>query len=216
MVSVGAVAALTTTEPSGSRAMTTPPARTVAPSGTSRSRKPMMRSEPSRSVAAPLTRRPMALSSLPAAVATRSVGASATGSTRTVKLAVVLAVLMFWSRTVAVIVRRISPEKSRGGVMVTRPRSATGIDQLPLPSLVPWLRLAPAGTPERATTSRSDPSRSVSWAPKFRAMGLSSLPATLFAKAIGASATAFTETELVPVMVRVTVVPSPVSLRLVV
>ena len=99
----------------------TVPAERTAPSGM-----PEMvisrLSEPSRSVSRASRSSAIGLSSVPEAGVTASTGASATASTVTVRLSVVVAVLPLSSIVVAVTVRSMSPEKSAGGVIV-RPSS---------------------------------------------------------------------------------------------
>ena len=139
----------------------------------------------------------MAVSSAPEAGLVSSTGASATASTVTVRLSVVVAVSPFASVVVALTVRSMVPEKSCGGVIV-RSASWPGV-RVTLPSAltVPADRTAPSGMLSMVTDVV--PSETVT----SRAMAVSSSPAVLLVASSGASATASTATALTEVVVAV-------------
>src|SRR5262249_31166438 len=134
------------------------PAERLAPAGT-----PVMAtdnvSEPSVSFSPALICNAMAVSSLPAAACTDSVGASAMPDTVRGSVAVVLAVVPF-SDDVAVTVKAVAPLQFAPGVSV-RFASCAGLRvHDPSALCVPADSVAPAGRLEILTDSVSDPSAS--------------------------------------------------------
>ena len=137
------------------------------------------------------------LSSEPVTSLATRVGASATASTVTVRLSVVVAVSPFASVVVAVTVRAMAPEKFCGGVMV-RSTSWPGVSvTLPSALTVPAERTAPTGISVMVTEV------ALSETVTSRAIAVSSSPAASLVASSGASATASTVTELTEVVVAV-------------
>ena len=140
----------------------------------------------------------IALSSLPEAFDTSSVGASATPVTSTVMLSVAVATSEP-SADVAVTPRSNDPLKSSGGVML-KPSSWSELSvHVPSPLSVPADKVAPSGTPEIVTVSVS--LESVRPASISSAIALSSLPEASDTSSVGASATPVTSTVMLSVVV---------------
>src|ERR1051325_4894001 len=154
-------------------------------------------SEPSVSVRPALMFSAMAVSSLPVAGDTVTVGTSATAFTVTARLAMVdVAVLPpAASVLVAVTFRVKSTSELAAGVSVRPDSCAGGKVQVPLPLLVPADSVAPDGMLLTVmAVMLSEPSVSVRPALRFSAMAVSSLPVAGETVTVGTSATAFTVT----------------------
>ena len=176
----------------------------VAPSGTPSMTMLVMLSESS--VTAVMMFRLIALSSRPETSATFSVGASASGSTETAMVPTVEAVSPpSASVEVAVTVRSKSASESLAGVTCKAVISQPDMSALALPSpvnvFVPSVSTAPSGTPLMLMDRLSDPSVSVRPdAMSGRSIAVSSVPlAVVPMVSVGASASAATETVMLPV-----------------
>src|SRR5882724_7305523 len=182
------------------------PSLSVAPTGMAPIRTVRV-SEPSVSVRAGLTVSAIAVSSLPEAGATASVGASATAVTVTGRLMVVVALsLLEASVLVAVTVRAKSTSLLAGGVMLrdgrVQPETSTAVlPNVAVKLCVPSLSVAPTGMAAICTVKVSEPSVSVRDGLTVSAIAVSSLPVASATASAGASATAVTVTGRLAIVV---------------
>ena len=173
------------------------PSVSVAPSGMSES-SVVRTSLPSTSVREDAMLSAIGISSLPAAGAVVTTGASATGLMVTSSVSVVTAVSVP-SVLVAVTVSVKSSPLSAGGVMLSAERSQVETSTAVSPGaavkvLMPSVSVAPSGTAEISVVSASLPSRSVREDSISRPIGVSSLPAAGAVETTGASAMGLTTT----------------------
>ena len=170
------------------------PADRLAPAGTPEI-VTLRTSEPSWSVRPEVIFSAMAVSSSPAAAATSSVGASASGATDTnIEPVVVAWVTAPVSGSVSVevtaTVRVKSASESSAGVTVRPSNWSADRVQVPSSFFVPADRVAPSGTPEIVTLRTSE--ESVSAASIASGIAWSSVPAASETVKVGASAWAVT------------------------
>ena len=172
------------------------PADNSAPAGTPEIVMWPRDSEPSVSVSAAPMLREMAVSSAPAASATVMRGPSATASTETFKVEVVVAESPSASVVVTETAKLNSPLAFGGGVTVMPTRSLVSNVQVPSALSVPADSSAPSGTPDTVTlVIISEPSVSTSNGTISNGIAESSAPKASETVTIGASASPVTCTD---------------------